>query len=164
HGFSRGYLLEAIEDIFLSKNESIIGLSEQKNITLSEIIKYRSHENIISYFKDKVLKAFSRASTEDQFKKYFGPLGFDVSKFFNMAIFNDEVQQKLTGWDLDKLIAIFNERHDIVHNGKKPLNSLEDLLIRREFFEKIVLNIAIELNLKFGILNNFNLPESLIRK
>lgn len=134
-----------------SKIETIIGLSEQKIISLAEIIRFGTYDRIISFFKDKIFRVFSRDSIEDKFNKYFGRLGLDIPNIFDMSIFKIEVQEKYRGWKLDKLTNVFKERHDIVHNEKLPLNSLADLEIRKEFFDKLTLNMGKEINIKFGI-------------
>lgn len=155
------FLIRILDTIFDTKIESIMNLAEQKEIKLEEIIELGDYEKILAYFKDKILKRFSGASTKDQFEKYFEKLGFDIQRFFNMSHFKPEVQVKFKGWDLDKLIAIFNERHAIVHDGELPLASLDDLFNRHDFFSKLMMNISIEINNKFNIKNNLDLPEAL---
>ena len=77
-----------------------------------------------------------------------------------MGQYNPMVQKTYLGWGLEKLCSIFKERHDIVHNGLFPLKSLEELYLRKEFFFKLIFNIAIEINKKFNIPNDFGLPKS----
>ena len=80
-----------------------------------------------------------------------------------MSYYKEKVQETYKGWDIEKLISIFRERHDIVHNGELPLISLEDLHIRKEFLRLLIMNISIELFLKFKIKNDLNLPLSLLK-
>lgn len=155
------FLIRMLDTIFETKAESIMSLAEQKEIRLKEIITLGDYDKILAYFKNKILKRFSDESTNDQFEKYFGKLGFDIQRLFSMSLFTPEVQEKFSGWNLDKLISIFNERHAIVHDGELPLTSLNDLGIRHEFFSKLMINISIEINIKFNIKNNLDLPEVL---
>jgi hypothetical protein len=152
------FLIESLEIIFDTKKETIINVSEQKIIKLEEMVKLGDYDKIVAYFKDKILITFSRASTRDQFEKYLGGLGLKEQNFFDMSRYKTEVQEAYKGWDLEKLISIFDERHNIVHNGALPLRSLKDLYVRHEFFNKLVLNISIEIYNKFGIPNDLNLP------
>jgi len=155
------FLIESLKTIFESKEQTIIGLAEQKNIKLEEIINLGDYNKVISYFKEKILINFARASTKEQFEKYFGGLSFEIQNFFDMSNYKEKVQKTYAGWDLEKLISIFDERHDIVHNGEFPLKELEDLHIRKEFLIKLIMNISIEIYNKFKITNNLNLPLSL---
>lgn len=155
------FLIRMLATIFDAKVETIMNLAEQKEIKLEEIIKLGDYEKILAYFKEKILNRFSGASTKDQFEKYFEKLGFDIQRFFNMSHFNPEVQKRFKGWDLDKLISIFSERHAIVHEGEHPLNSLNDLFNRHDFFSKLMTNISIEIYNKFNIKNDLDLPEAL---
>jgi hypothetical protein len=52
------------------------------------------------------------------------------------------VQERFSGWDEEKLKNIFLDRHSIVHNNALPIQSIEELLLRQEFFLKIILNIS----------------------
>ena len=54
----------------------------------------------------------------------------------------EEVQVRFAGWDGKKLNSIFEERHSVVHNNTIPLRSIEELLLRKDFFTKIILNIS----------------------
>ena len=128
------YLIEVLEKIIKTKKETIIILCEQKQIKLDELIKLNDYDGIIAYFTDKILRLFSRESTEDQFNKYFEKIGIKAQKIFDMGQYNPMVQKTYLGWGLEKLCSIFKERHDIVHNGLFPLKSLEELYLRKEFF------------------------------
>jgi hypothetical protein len=157
------FLIESLNAILVTKEQTIIGLAEQRSIKLEDVINLGDYNQVISYFKDKILTNFSRASTKEQFEKYFGELGFEIQKFFDMSNYKEKVQETYKGWDIEKLISIFHERHDIVHNGELPLISLEDLHIRKEFLRLLIMNISIELFLKFKIKNDLNLPLSLLK-
>ncbi len=155
------FLIESLETIFDTKKQTVINLSEQKNIKLEEIIELGDYDKIFSSFKDKILRNFSRASTKEQFEKYFCGLGFKIQEVFHMSNYKAEVQRTYEGWELEKLISIFDERHRIVHNGESPLNSLKDLYLRKEFFIKLIMNISIEIYNKFNIPNDLSLPLTL---
>ena len=157
------FLIRMLDTIFDTKAETLMPLADQKEIKLEEIIKLGDYGKILALFKDKIFKRFSGASTRDQFEKYFKKLGFDIQRFFDMSHFKPEVQEKFKGWDLDKLISIFNERHAIVHDGELPLNALNDLCKRHDFFSKLITHISIEIYNKFNIKNNLDLPEALLQ-
>ena len=155
--FFESFLIESLDIIFDKEIRMLIKLSQKKEIKLNKIIKLGTYDKLISSFKKKTLVRFSRDSIEEKFKKYYKIIGFDISKFFDMSRYTEEVQTKFKGWDLEKLDSIFNERHEIVHNQQFPLTSLNELHDRKQFFEKIILNMTLKITDKFDIPNEFGI-------
>jgi len=155
--FFESFLLESLDIIFNNENRILIKLSQQKDIKLDKIIQLGTYDKLISSFKEKTLFYFSRESTKDKFKKYYKIIGFDISKFFDMSRYTEKVQTKFKGWDLKKLNAIFDERHKIVHDQQYSLASLDELYDRMQFFEKIILNMSLEITNKFNIPNELRI-------
>ncbi len=161
--FFESFLVVTLEKILDTRSETIISLSELKTIKLEEIIALGDYSNIIAFFKDKILNGFQRASTKNQFNKYFGNLGFDIQTFFNMSYHPEIVQRTYEGWDLEKLISIFDERHDVVHNDILPLKTYDELYIRKEYFLKIMWNLSIEVHNKYKIPNDLDLTKDMMK-
>lgn len=155
--FFDSFLIESLEIIFDKDNRTLIRLSQEKEMKLEKIIQHKTFDAVISYFKEKTLTCFSRDSIEDKFEKYYKTISFDISKFFDMSRYTEEVQTKFKGWDLKKLDSIFNERHEIVHNQQFPLTSLNELHDRKQFFEKIILNMSLKITDKFDIPNELGI-------
>ena len=147
------FLIESLDIIFDKEIRILIKLSKKKEMKLHKIIKLGTYDKLISSFKEKTLTAFSRDSIEVKFQKYLKGTGLDISKFFSMSRYTEEVQAKFETWDLKNLNSIFKERHDIVHNQQHPLKSLNELHDRKQFFEKIILNMSLEITAKFDIPN-----------
>lgn len=151
------FLIESLEIIFDKDNRTLIRLSQEKEMKLEKIIQHKTFDAVISYFKEKTLTCFSRDSIEDKFEKYYKTISFDISKFFDMSSYTEEVQTKFKGWDLKKLDSILVERHNIVHKQQYPLTSLSELHDRKQFFEKIILNMSLKITDKFDIPNELGI-------
>ena len=150
------YLISSLEAILDTKPEVIIALSEQKAVTLEEIIRLKDYDSVLANFKNKIIRGFFWASIRDRFNRYFKPLGFNISEFFDMSHYIEKVQTTYTGWGLDKLSELYDERNSIVHKEGMPLKSLPDLHYRKEFFVKISINITRKISEKFGITNDLS--------
>jgi hypothetical protein len=145
------FLINCLAAIFEKKPETIITLSEQKEIQLRDIIELGDYDRIIEIFKAKTLRSFSRASTIDQFEKYFKKLSFSIDALFDFSNRPLDIRTTYTGWGLKRLGSIFDGRHEIVHNGGKPLANLTDLHIRKVFFDHITVNISRAIKEKFDV-------------
>jgi hypothetical protein len=81
--------------------------------------------------------------------KAFDTIGIETSRVFSWVDFTEEVQLKFAHWNDQKLVEIFDERHSIVHDNAMLLQSIEQLLLRQDFFTKLILNIGIQTWRKF---------------
>jgi hypothetical protein len=81
--------------------------------------------------------------------KAFDTIGIETVDVFSWKDFTEEVQLRFADWNDVKLYDIFQERHSIVHDNATPLQSIEDLLLRKDFFTKIMLNISLKTWHKF---------------
>jgi hypothetical protein len=151
------FLIEFLDIIFDKDNRYLIRLSQEKEMKLHKIIQHKTFDEVISYFKEKTLTAFSRDSVKDKFKKYFKRIDLDISKFFDMSRYTEKVQIKFKNWDLRKLDSIFVERHGIVHEQQYPLSSLNELYDRKQFFENIILNMSLEITDRLDIPNELGI-------
>lgn len=134
--------------IFKANPQTMLTLSKDKNITLAQFMKYGTYEEVFTAFVQKTVDHIIGQGTNEVFKA-FDTIGIKEANIFSWVSFTEEVQHKFAGWSVNNLAAIFEERHSIVHDNAMPLRSVEELLLRKDFFIKIILNISVEAWQKF---------------
>ncbi len=134
--------------IFRANSRILLTLSKDKNITLEQFMKHSKYEDVFNEFVQKTIDHIIGQGTKDVLKA-FDCIGLKKTKIFSWSHFTEEVQHQFADWSDNKLVEIFNERHSIVHDNAMPLRSVEELLLRKDFFVKIILNISIQAWHKF---------------
>lgn len=127
--------------IFRANSRTLLTLSKDKNISVEQFLKSSTYDDVLSEFIKKTTDHIMRQGTMDILKA-FDNIGMKTNEIFSWANFTEEVQVRFAGWDGKKLNSIFEERHSIVHNNAIPLRSIEELLLRKDFFTKIIINIS----------------------
>lgn len=134
--------------IFKANPQTLLALSKDKNITVEQFLKCATYDEVLTGFIQKSTDKIIREGTKETLKT-FDSIGIKTNKLFLWNNFTEEVQLRFADWNEQKLSAIFDERHSIVHDNAMPLKSVEDLLLRKDFFVKIIANISIEAWHKF---------------
>jgi len=99
-------------------------------------------------FKNKYIEHITRQGTKEILNA-FNLIGIKTDSLFSWSNFTDEIQKQFASWDEKILIKIFNERHSIVHDNLYPINNVQELFIRKDFFKNIILNLSVETWHKF---------------
>lgn len=152
------FFIHILDIILKIEPRTIISLAEEKNIDLKQIIKLKNYNAILDNFRNKILDNFSRQGMSIKFKNY-KKIGIEISKVFDYSDYTEEVQRKFNNFDLNKLIEIFDKRHDIVHKNCRSIKNIEELTLIKEFFEKIILNFSIIVKSKFNIPIDIQKPQ-----
>ncbi len=134
--------------IFKANSQTLLSLSKDKNITVEQFLKHTNYDDVLNEFVQKSTDHIIRQGTKEILKA-FDNIGIKTDKVFSWSDFTEEVQLQFADWNDEKLSEIFNERHSIVHDNAMPFQSFEELLMRQEFFTKIILNISIQAWHKF---------------
>ena len=154
------FFLHILETITLTEPNVLVGLAQEKTLTLQQILGLKNYDAIIEEFRSKILDHFSRQGLKEKFKVY-EKIGLDINKIFDYSTYTDDAQKSLIGYDLNKLSEIFDKRHDIVHKNALPLRRLNELKGIKNFFEKIIFNLSTLVMDKHAIL--LDLQENLVR-
>jgi len=140
--------------IFNANPETLLSLSNEKNIALKQFLRFKTYEEVLQDFKNKYLNHFNRQGIEIKLQD-FQKLGIKLEKIFSWIRFDGGVQKRLAGSDQNTLVEVFNKRHLIVHNNLYPIEYLDEILIVKDFFEKIIINFSIvtfEKFKKYGVM------------
>ena len=136
------------EVIFKANFQTLLSLSKDKNITVEQFLKHTTYDDVLNEFIQKSTDHIIRQGTKEILKA-FDNIGIKTNNIFSWTDFTKEVQLQFADWTDVKLYDIFQERHSIVHDNTMPLQSVEELLLRQDFFTKIMLNISIQAWHKF---------------
>ena len=131
-----------------ANSRALLCLSKDKNITLEQFLTYATYDAALNEFIQKTTDHIIREGTKEVLKA-FNNIGMKTAEIFSWDMFTEDVQIHFADWKDAKLFDIFQERHSIVHNNAMPIQSIEDLLLRQEFFTKIILNISVQTWHKF---------------
>lgn len=134
--------------IFKANSQTLLILSRDKNITLEQLLRHATYDDVLAAFIQKSIDRIMREGTREVLKA-FDCIGVKTNKVFSWNDFTEEVKLQFADWKDEKFLEIFDERHSIVHESAMPLQSFEELLVRQDFFTKIVLNISIQAWHKF---------------
>lgn len=134
--------------IFKANSQTLLSLSKDKNITVDQFLKYATYDDVLNKFIQKSTDHIIGEGTKEVLKA-FDNIGIKTNNIFLWTDFTKEVQFRFADWTDVKLYDIFQERHSIVHDSAMPLQSVEELLLRQDFFTKIMLNISIQTWHKF---------------
>lgn len=152
---------ETLLESVLRRNVRILyGVSGAKNIELKHIVELGSLDAVIDEFRNKEIRNFSFEEIEKRFKYMESRLGIDIPDIFDWQIQNEEVQERLKGWDLNTLVEIYGKRHAIVHRDELPIKTLDELVKIRSFFVQIVANLSLLISKKHDIYLDLNLMMS----
>lgn len=141
-----------IEHIFLSifdaKVETLLTLSKGKSITLEQLLKFNNYDEVLTNFKRKYIDHITRQGIREILKA-FDAIGIDHNTLFSWSTFTSDVQSRFNGWNDERLIDIFNKRHSVVHQNELPISTLDELLLIKDFFTKLMLNLSLKTWHKF---------------
>ena len=136
------FLEHAVEVITTVKPQMLYESDDSKEIHLKRVIELNSVEAVVSDVRQKVLRKFSFGSIEKRLGQLERRYKIPQPKLFDWSAFFPEAVEKFKGWGSTRLIAIYEDRHLIVHADRHPITSLDDLEVIKDFFEKIILNIT----------------------
>ena len=141
-----------LEHIFLTimnaNPQTLLTLSKDRNITLEQLLKFNDYDKVLDHFKEKYIEHITRQGTKEILNA-FDSVGIKTNSLFSWSDFTDEVQKQFASWNDKTLIDIFNERHSIVHDNLYPINDIQEFVLRKDFFTKIILNLSVETWHKF---------------
>ncbi|MDP8229477.1 MAG: hypothetical protein P9L93_00020 [Candidatus Gorgyraea atricola] len=151
------FFLHVLQSIMIKDSRAILGLAQDKNVSLERILELKDYDSVIEGFRMKILEHFSRQGLKEKFKTYKKIMP-DIENIFDFSSFTDGI---LAAYDLEKLSEIFDKRHDVVHKNQSPLKNLGELTQIKDFFEKLIMNLSQFTMNKYAIL--LDIQEGLVK-
>jgi hypothetical protein len=128
--------------------KTLLSLSEEKTITLQQLVQASTLNDAIQSIKEKSVDQIIRKGTKTILDK-LDFIGIKTAAIFSWEHFKEDVKVRFQSWDENKLIDIFNERHAIVHDNSYSINNMDEYLLRKEFFDKIISSLSLLIWKKF---------------
>ncbi len=135
------YFEHVLFTIFTAKPQILLSFSKDKNISLEKFLEQSSYAAVLDEYIQKTVDKIIRQGVKEAISA-FSKFGITVESIFSWSLFTEDVQDKFCDWDRKKLVEIFNERNAIVHDSEIKIENLNELLVRKEFFEKVILNLS----------------------
>jgi hypothetical protein len=148
----------AFKTIFLAKPETLLIFSKDKNLMLKQILDFKTYNGIIEEFRNKCIDDIICQETK-KILEAFNSLGIKSVEIFSRHELTAEAQERLKSMDKNTLIETFNKRHSIVHDNTTPVANLDEFLLIKDFFEKIIMNVSLLCHRKFkeyGLILDFH--------
>lgn len=144
--------LNEVVNVVLQKEPRILmGVASEKSLTLKEIVEAGDYEGVLSQVREKQVERFSWKEIGEKMGFLEKHLGVKTDAILDWGGFKDEIQKLLKDCDLLELKRIFEKRHSIVHDGKRPFEDDSEIEQILEFFQKLTWNLCISLSEKFKI-------------
>jgi hypothetical protein len=132
------FISHLVRVIFRQQPMLLKSLASQKNLSTNEILELQTYSNVVSRLHDKVVKEIIDSNAREMILRHLGErLGlfaeaefvYDVAKTTKTA----GLEKLFYGtppdaWGLKEVESAFRQRHEIVHEGKLPLNDLTEFL------------------------------------
>lgn len=148
------FLEGLVDAIFCARVEALYGVAGAKNLELKRLVELGSLDAILSDFRAKEVKAFGFQEIRERFTYLSRRLGLDTESTFRFERFTDEARKALQNWNLNRLVSVYEQRHDIVHRDDRPLKKVEEFEEIYEVFCKLVLDLSAQAQSVHNVLND----------
>lgn len=123
-------------------NPKILLKKGEKNINLKRFLELGSYEEVLNTFKEKLIDETIRGGTKE-ILNFFELIGINKKDLFLWeGDYGDDGCVQLQKWDDENLIFIFNKRHEIVHEAKSALIEVQELVLIKVFFDRVMINLS----------------------
>ena len=144
------YLVHVLVTVLLKRPEIIVGLAQEKNVTLKRVLELGNYDAVVEEFRDKVVEIFSFQGIKEKFNT-FSKIGITTESVFEYSGFPERVQKRFKGYSFTNLEDIFQKRHDIVHKNELPIRNIDELIVIEDFLEKTIINLSVKAKDKYDI-------------
>jgi len=147
------FLNHLIDIILRAEPRRLMDLASEKGLSGREIIELGDYHSVMRRLRDKVIDEIDRAGTREKFEKHYGkrfrllqPCQIRLSQSYRSVSSNAP-----ENWDLGTLVEVFDQRHEIVHEGALPVRHPDYLQGVGFFFNSIQTLLAINAVMEYGI-------------
>jgi hypothetical protein len=160
------FISHLVRAILRQQPRLLKSIASQKNLTTNEILDLGTYPDVVSRLHDKVVKEIIDSSARDMILRHLGErLGlfagsdivYDVAKtswwpnLAKMPPWRNKLGDPPAVWGLQEIESAFNQRHDIVHEGKLPLKDAREFNQIALGFQWLVTFLSVKAVDKFGL-------------
>lgn len=140
------YLQDSMRAILNVDKSTVYTLSNEKDITVHEVISMSDGMESITHIKNKILNRFDHEGIRDKYKDL---------KRCELKI--DEALAR-NGLNKETLFDAYDVRHSIVHKGSQPFKKSDELHEYHAFFMQFISSFAETCKKDKGILSDLDMP------
>lgn len=144
------YFNHVLDVVSTVEPKTLMTLSPEGKISLQELLDHTSHEATVDAVREKEISKFDYDSLDEKFKK-FRKLGIKEDVVFDASRISKEALERLDGFDLATLRRAYGTRHEIVHRGAFPIDSMGTATLLTELFQHTMWGLAIAASKKFKV-------------
>jgi hypothetical protein len=154
------FINHLVDVVLAVEPRRLMDLASDKQMTAKEIVELGEYDRILQRLRDKVIDEIDREGTRGKFVKQLGErlglIGADQIKI--APTFEGLRPGVFKEWDLERLVAVFEQRHGIVHRGELSVSDLDYLEKVGLFFGAIQTVLTINAVRKYNV--KLDLPVS----
>ncbi|MGH9461435.1 MAG: hypothetical protein ACRD1X_09480 [Vicinamibacteria bacterium] len=136
------FLERLLDAMLYVRVEMLYGASSARNLELKRLVELGSLDAILSESRSKDVERFGFMGIRERFDYLCGRAGFNVDATFRFDRFTDEAREALHDWNLDRVVAVYKQRHGIVHRDERPIKRTEELHEIYEVFSKLAIDLS----------------------
>lgn len=135
------FIEHLIDVILLAEPRRLKDLAGDKQLNSRDLVDAQNYETVMAWLREKVAKEITRSSVREMFEKHLGQrFGLFNQESLTCTTLNESGQEET--WGISEIEAIWNTRHQIVHEGRLDVN-------RRDFERSVFYCSWIETFLSF---------------
>jgi hypothetical protein len=152
------YWEDTLDAIFRKQVQLLYRPDEARTIDLRQVVELGSVEAVVTDFRQREVRRFGFLDTEKRLDYMESRCKIERAAIFDWSHFTEDAQKELKDHNAKSLKRIYDDRHSIVHADRLPLRTLADLEPIKNFFDKVLLNIAREAVARYGLLRELQKP------
>jgi hypothetical protein len=118
------FIEHLIDVILLAEPRRLKDLAGDKQLNFRDLVDAQNYESVMASARDKVIKEVLDSSIRDTLEKHLGQR-FNLFKKESLTCATLEESGEQKAWGIVEIEAIWNARHQIVHDGKLDVNRSE---------------------------------------
>jgi hypothetical protein len=152
------FLVDSLEVMTRKQPNILHQLAIQTDISIKDVVNTTDYETIFDTILKRALWRFDHRKIEEKIK-VLKDVALDTDGIFNFKFQGDATRNKFPD-SYKNLVAVYNNRHGIVHRDELPIKTPEELDTITELFSNLIMSFAWEMSERFDIKTDFHLPES----
>jgi len=150
--FLDSYLDELLREILKADPKRLLTASQERQVELKSILEAQNIEALIASEIDYVARRAAFMNIRDRIAFLQKRLGIPMADILTWRDYAPQAQARLRRWDVDRIVTVYNSRHEVAHRGNAtPLTSIEELSEVADVFARLVLSLSTEVGRSFGI-------------
>ena len=146
------FIKHLIDVILVGDPRRLKAYASEKNVTAAEVVELGDYGGVMQRFRDKVAKEVTDAGIREMMCRHLGTRFGLIEEIEIRIVLPGEAQgEQFRGWNLEKLVEIFELRNQIVHRGTLPVTDIGFLNRAGHFFQAIQTVLSVNAVLRHDV-------------